>query len=141
MTPTPRTSLSAKNRKIIWFAAVALLLAAAGGYVYSSKASPAPQSANTSSGQTEFVRRGDLAVTASGSGVLTAQTDANFGFETSGQVTAVYVKLGDQVEKGQVLAQLDDTLAQMEYEEAERALQELYSAASIAEVEQEIGTA
>jgi hypothetical protein len=32
----------------------------------------------------------------------------------------------------QVLAQLDDTLAQIEYIEAQQALEELYSAASIA---------
>ena len=51
------------------------------------------------------------------------------------------MKVGDQVEAGQVLAQLDDTLAQMEYAEAQQALQELYSAASIATVQQEIGTA
>jgi multidrug efflux pump subunit AcrA (membrane-fusion protein) len=45
------------------------------------------------------------------------------------------------VEAGQVLAQLDDTLAQMDYIEAQQALLELYSAASIAAVQQEIGTA
>ncbi len=78
---------------------------------------------------------------ATGSGTLVAQTDATFGFDTSGQVTDVYVKVGDQVEAGQVLAQLDDTLAQMDYVEAEQALLELYSAASIATVQQEIGTA
>jgi len=39
------------------------------------------------------------------------------------------------------LAQLDHTLAQMKYTEAQQALQELYSAASIATVEQEIATA
>lgn len=80
-------------------------------------------------------------MSASGSGTLVAQTDANFGFETSGRVTDIYVKVGDQVEVGQVLAQLDDTLAQMEYEEAEQALRELYSPASSAAVRQEIGTA
>jgi HlyD family secretion protein len=72
---------------------------------------------------------------------LIAQTDASFGFDSSGQVTNVSVKVGDQVEKGQVLAQLDGTLEQMAYEEAEQNLLELYSAASIATVQQEIGTA
>jgi RND family efflux transporter MFP subunit len=53
----------------------------------------------------------------------------------------VYVKVGDQVQVGQVLAQVHDTLLQMKYDEAERALQELYSAKSIAEVQKEIATA
>ena len=72
---------------------------------------------------------------------MTAQTDTAFGFDTSGQVTGVYVKVGDQVEAGQVLAQLDDTLAQMQYDEAQRNLQELYSAASIATNQEEIAAA
>jgi RND family efflux transporter MFP subunit len=82
-----------------------------------------------------------LTRSASGSGTLVAQTDASFGFNTSGQVRQVYVKVGDEVEAGQVLAQLDDTLAQMSYDEAQQALQELYSATSVATVKQEIATA
>ncbi len=91
--------------------------------------------------QTAITQRGDLVLSASGTGTLIAQTDATFGFETSGQVTKVYVKIGDQVEAGQVLAQLDHTLAQMKYAEAQQALRELYSATSIATVEHEIATA
>jgi RND family efflux transporter MFP subunit len=82
-----------------------------------------------------------LTRSASGSGTLVAQTDANFGFDTSGQITQIDVKVGDKVEAGQVLAQLDDTLAQMNFDEAQQALQELYSASSIATVKQEIATA
>src|SRR5206468_985815 len=62
-------------------------------------------------------------------------------FKTSGPITQVHVKIGDQVEAGQVLAQLDDTLLQMKYAEAQQSLQELYSAASIATTEKEIATA
>jgi HlyD family secretion protein len=120
---------------------VIVILAAAGGYAYYSKVSLATQSTNETTTQTEIVRRGDLVVTASGSGMLVPQTDASFGFDASGQVTNVYVKVGNQVEKGQVLAQLDNTLEQMDYAEAEQALLELYSAASIATVQKEIGTA
>jgi multidrug efflux pump subunit AcrA (membrane-fusion protein) len=90
---------------------------------------------------TEVVRRGDLTLSASGTGTLIAQTDASFGFETNGQVTHVYVKVGDEVETGRVLAQLDNNLAQMEYVEAQQDLEELYSAASIATVQKEIATA
>lgn len=141
MTPKPKTSFSTFNRKTIWFTAAIVILAALGGYAYYAKTSLAAQSTDNSTTQTEIVRRGDLVVTASGSGTLVAQTDATFGFEASGQVTDVFVKVGEQVEAGQVLARLDDTLAQMDYVEAEQALLELYSAASIATVQQEIGTA
>lgn len=138
MTPKSKKFFSVK--KVIWTAAVLILLAAVGGYTYYSK-SLATQNTNRSTTQTAIVRRGNLVVSASGSGTLVAQTDASFGFETSGRVTAIYVKVGDAVEAGQVLAQLDDTLEQMQYAEAEQALLELYSAESIATVQREIGTA
>ena len=118
-----------------------MILAAAGGYVYYSKIVLATRSTAGTEVQTAIAQRGDLVVSASGSGTLSAQTDATFGFETSGQVKDVYVKIGDQVEAGQVLAQLDDTPAQMDYVEAQQALEELYSAAAIASVQKEIGTA
>lgn len=91
--------------------------------------------------QTTVAQRGDLVLSASGTGTLIANSDAVFGFEANGQVTDVYIKVGDQVEAGQVLAQLDNTLAQMDYLETQQALQELYSAASIATIQQEIATA
>ena len=127
--------------KVTWIIAIILLLAIAGGYAYYSKVVLPARVANGTSPQTEVVRRGDLVLSASGTGTLVAQTDATFGFETSGQVTQVHVKIGDQVEAGDILAQLDDTLAQMDYVEAKQALTEIYSAREIATVQQEISTA
>lgn len=116
-------------------------IVAGAGYTYYSNNYLATQKTTSSEVQTAVAQRGDLVLSASGTGTLIAQTDATFGFETSGQVTDVYVKVGDQVEAGQVLAQLNHTLAEMDYTEAQQALQELYSAASIAAVEEEIATA
>jgi multidrug efflux pump subunit AcrA (membrane-fusion protein) len=141
LTPKRISSSSRDKRKIIWLAIVVISLAAIGGYFYYSNVFLATGSTTDAEAQTAIAQRGDLVVSASGTGTLTAQTDASFGFDTSGQVTEVDVKVGDQVEAGQVLAQLDDALAQMEYVEAQQALEELYSAASIAAVQQEIGTA
>ncbi len=135
-----RFLLSNKGKRISLFTTV-LILVIAGGYAYYSKVIATSQNANRSQTQTAFVQRGDLTVSASGTGTLIAQTDASFGFDTSGEVTDVYVKVGDQVQAGQVLAKMDDTLPRMKYEEAQQALQELYSAASIATVEREIATA
>ena len=121
--------------------AVVAILAIAGGYFYYSKVSSTFTASNGSQIQTAAVRRGDLVVSASGSGTLIANSDATFGFDINGQVTAVNVKVGDQVQAGQVLAQLDSTLLQMKYDEAEQAWQELYSASSIAAIQKEIATA
>ena len=142
LTSQTRKFPPSKNRKIIWIAAaIGISYALVAGYRLLLQGCCYANYNADRQVQTAVVRPGDLTVSASGSGTLIAQTDASFGFDTSGQVKDVYVKVGDQVEAGQVLAQLDDTLAQMKYDEAQRNLQELYSAASIATIEQEIATA
>jgi len=133
--------LPTKKGRTIWIIVVVAILALAGGYAYYAKVFSKSSTWSGSQAQTALVRRGDLVVSASGSGTLIANSDASFGFAASGQVTDVYVKVGDQVEAGQVLAQLDTTLLQMKYEEAQQNLRELYSAASIATIQQEIATA
>jgi len=133
------TTVSRTNRKIPWLITVLILIIAAGWYYYSK--SNTPTQTTDRDGQTARIQRGYLILSASGSATLIAQTDATFGFDSSGQVTEVYVKVGDTVEAGQVLAQLDNTLAQMDYAEAQQALTELYSAREIATVQKEIGTA
>lgn len=110
------------------------------GWYYYFKTKTSVQVTNNPQQQTAIVRRGNLIVSAGGTGTLITNTDATFGFKTSGQVTQVNVKVGDQVEQGQILAQLDDTLLQMKYVEAKQALQELYSAATIATIQEEIAT-
>jgi HlyD family secretion protein len=141
LSPKQESSSHSIKRKIPWIITVVVLSLILGGYFYYSKILSASQTAAGTQIQTQIVRPGDLTVSASGSGTLIAQSDATFGFDTSGQVTEVNVKVGDQVETGQVLARLDDTLAKMQYDEAQRKLQELYSAASIATIQEEIATA
>lgn len=141
MTHKQKNFFATLNGKTLWIAVLVCLLAI-GGYIYYAKGYVTNRTVTQSSTtQTVRAQQGNLIVSASGEGTLIANSDATFGFKTSGQVTKVNVKIGDQVEAGQVLAQLDDTLAQMDYSEAQQALQELYSAASIANVEKEIGTA
>lgn len=135
----PATLVRTKKGKALWILPMLAMILLAGWYSY--RTINGPRSASTSQESTEVARRGDLTVSASGTGTLVAQSDASFGFDTSGQVTAVLVKVGDQVEAGQVLAKMDHTLAQMKVDEAQQTLRELYSAASIATVQQEIATA
>ena len=142
LTSKKKSSNTGRKGRVFGLLALILIIALAGGYLYYSKAIlPRQTASQTSTAQRAVVRRGNLVVSASGTATLITKTDASFGFKSSGQVAQVYAKVGDQVEAGQVLAQLDDTLAQMDYTEAQQALQELHSAASIAAVEQEIGTA
>ncbi len=140
MTSKSGNLFSTTNRKILWGIAALAILGMAGWYYYTKVAAPQTIS-RFGDGQTAVVQRGNLILSTTGSATLTAQTDAAFGFDTSGQVTQVNVKIDDHVEAGQVLAQLDDTLVQMKLVEAQQALQELYSASSIAAVENEIATA
>jgi HlyD family secretion protein len=129
------------NTKTIWAVSVLIILMAVAGYYYFKIKTSSQAIANDSVAQTAVARRGNLVLSASGTGTLVTQTNATFGFKTSGQITKVNVKVGDQVEAGQVLAQLDDTLIQMKYVEAQQALQELFSAASISNVQQQVATA
>jgi HlyD family secretion protein len=54
------------------------------------------------------VDRGIVATSVSASGKLASITEQNLGFPEGGQLEEVLVKVGDQVEAGQVLARLDD---------------------------------
>lgn len=75
-------------------------------------------------------------VTASGF-VVTDQV-ARMAFKLAGNVTLVQVKDGDHVQAGQVLVQLDDTLQQIQLDQATLSLDELTSAAAIAAAQQAV---
>src|SRR5689334_18148100 len=129
------------NSKTIWIASILITLIAVAGYYYFKVKTSSQAITSDSAAQTAIARRGNLVLSASGTGTLVAQTNATFGFKTSGQITKINVKVGDHIEAGQVLAQLDDTLVQMKYVEAQQTLQELFSAASISNVQQQVATA
>lgn len=99
-------------------------------------------SANTQSStlQTTTVTKGNIKLFASGTGTLVSPARATFGFSASGTIKEVLAKVGDVVEAGQLLAQLDDTSAQLQYQQAQQALSELTSASSIASAELDIAT-
>jgi multidrug resistance efflux pump len=91
--------------------------------------------------KTAVARQGNLVIYASGSGALIAQSETSFGFNTSGQVTKLNVKVGDVVAAGQVLAELDNTSATLNYQKAQRTLNELTSPAAIATAKDAVATA
>src|SRR5580693_6415665 len=58
--------------------------------------------------QTGKVQREDLATVVSASGEIKPKTYVNIGANAFGKITHLYVKEGDQVKKGQLLAQLEN---------------------------------
>ena len=97
-------------RKRIWIGLILLtLLAAAGGggywaytrYFARAKAPQAPVM------QTGTVRRGDIVITADGTGNLLPSTEKTVAFLTTGTVTEVKVQIGDKVQAGDVLARMN----------------------------------
>ncbi len=61
------------------------------------------------------------------SGTAKAGVESNLSFKVAGTVEKVYVKVGDIVKKGQLLAQLDDTNFKLQVQEAEAALKQAIS--------------
>lgn len=69
--------------------------------------------------ETATVTRGDIVLTASGSGNLLPATEIDLGFRTGGILIELAVQVGDRVEAGDVLARLDDTDARTNLIQAE----------------------
>src|SRR5271156_4075762 len=89
-------------KKIAIGGGVAVVLAAIVGFtVYRS-------GKNVVTVQTGKVQRQDLASVVSGSGEIKPKTYVNIGANAYGKITHLYVKEGDHVKKGQLLAQLEN---------------------------------
>jgi len=128
-----------KSSRIIWGIIVILLLTAAGGYWYYQQIYlPAQQVEETPSYQTAKALRGNIILLASGTGNLIPATDIELSFENGGILSVVMVKVGSEVEVGEILAQLDDIELQEQLIQATRDLRELTSPVVFAEAEQNV---
>ena len=136
MTTTQKSKRSSKRR--ISRSAIILLLAiilGGGGYLYLRLTSQqATESTSGSTLQTAKATTGDMVLFADGTGTVSPAAESSFGFNASGQVNEINVNIGDVVEAGQVLAQLNDAYAQVELAQAQEAMDKLTSAAAIATV-------
>jgi HlyD family secretion protein len=98
------------KKKWFWILIIVIVLVAgAGGYYYytgtlrtSTRASQTPAPAM----QTAVARRGDITLSASGTGKVIPVSEISLGFNDPGTLIEVNVAVGDQVKKGQVLARL-----------------------------------
>lgn len=92
---------------------------------------------NASQLETTQVRRGDIILTATGSGTLIPGSEVNLSFSTTGTVAAIHVETGDKVSEGDLLAELDDieslqaemVTKELELLTAQKELQEPYESA------------
>src|SRR6266496_1399288 len=130
--------------KMRWLILGVVILAIAGGaafyYVRTTKAKAAAATQEKPL-QTATAFRGNIVLTANGTGTLAASNTSNFGFGTSGQIKELDVKIGDIVKSGQVIGKLDDTDAQTAYDQAKRNVADLSTPAAIAAAEQSVADA
>jgi macrolide-specific efflux system membrane fusion protein len=77
----------------------------------------------TTSERTVTVSRGVVQSTVSGSGNLAPANQVDLSFGTSGQITKIYVKSGQHVHAGQLLAKLDPTSAKVTLAQAQADLE------------------
>jgi multidrug efflux pump subunit AcrA (membrane-fusion protein) len=108
---------------------LALLMAACGGVANTPTAIPTivlGENASTPAANA------DLGGGVTASGIVVSDQLAEMAFELAGDVKQVNVAVGDQVETGQVLIQLDDTAQQIQLAQANLNLNELTSPSALA---------
>src|SRR5580693_4014427 len=89
-------------KKVSIGAGIAVLLAIIVGFTVHQS------SKNVATVQTGKVQRQDLATVVSASGEIKPKTYVNIGANAFGKITHLYVREGDHVRKGQLLAQLEN---------------------------------
>lgn len=72
---------------------------------------------------TETITRGDIEKTVLATGVLEPSVQVNVGAQVNGQLKKLYVKQGERVKKGQLLAEIDPTIQQNELKTAKAQLE------------------
>ncbi len=109
------------RRRIVWLLG-GLLVAAAGAFTYYWAFGKAKVQYATAT-----VERGDIESTVVAAGVLQPIVYVDVGAQTSGKLQSLKVKRGDQVAKGQLLAEIDPVLADTALTAANATLQNITS--------------
>jgi hypothetical protein len=110
-----------ERRRRPWHLYVLALLAVGVAALAIEQIGPPSGSARVSK-QIVTAQNGVVQSTVSGSGNVEAGTDLDVNFQTSGTLSHVYVKVGQHVTKGQLLAKLDPTSARLSLDQAEKNL-------------------
>jgi multidrug efflux pump subunit AcrA (membrane-fusion protein) len=129
------------KQKKVWYITAAVIVVAASAFAYVGLTRSDEQEAEAVPLQAATVRQGDIIVSASGAGELIPATEIEVSFQSGGLLTSIEVQVGEVVEEGQLLAQLDDSSERIAYAQAERTLLELTSITAVAEANQAVAEA
>jgi multidrug efflux pump subunit AcrA (membrane-fusion protein) len=124
----------------VWLV-VALAVASVGGAAYLGFSSvQAKEIATPQSPVTVAVTRGDVQQSVTAPGILVSPREVTLGTGTGGQLAQVYVRPGDEVQAGDVMAELkiDDLLAQIAQAKTDLALAKLRLSEAEKSLEQQI---
>ncbi|MEK7569111.1 MAG: efflux RND transporter periplasmic adaptor subunit [Patescibacteria group bacterium] len=105
------------KKQIIW-ASVILAVIITGIYLFRGGEPADTQNITT-------VKRGDIIQEVGVTGRVKAASTVDLGFEKSGRIQAVFVKVGDHVNQGSLLAEIESSGAQASLQEVEARLAEL----------------
>jgi RND family efflux transporter MFP subunit len=96
-----------RKRTIVIGIVLVAIAAVAGYFIYTNNTRAS--AAATQTQQTATVTRGNLIATVNSAGPVAARAQVALNFGTAGTVKQIYVKVGDVVKQGDVLAELDST--------------------------------
>ncbi|MCJ7658478.1 MAG: efflux RND transporter periplasmic adaptor subunit [Anaerolineales bacterium] len=132
------------KKKSFWIILFVIIIVAGGGYYYSTQIMPTEAAeVEEPAMQTAVARQGELTIFASGAGQLIPASEIDLGFDESGTLIELNAAVGDKVEAGDVLAQLQtkDSVESIEASiadaelavlKAQNAIDDLYANAEIA---------
>ena len=96
------------RNKYLWISVGVILFIVVGGYyAYDYFSADSVEVSEAAQIQTSVARSGDLTVFASGAGQVVPTTEVNLGFDEAGTLAERLVKVGDQVQAGEVIARLE----------------------------------
>ena len=151
-TSAPTSISTLIHNRNFWYitGSVLLVLILVGGYLsyQSAQQQSKTAAAAKSSLQTATVRQGSIVISASGTGQVVAAATANLGFPNTGSssnsgngtLTQLNVTVGDQVKKGELLAQEDNTNQAQALAQAKFNLAQLTSPVAIATAQGAVAT-
>nr|WP_314900128.1 macrolide transporter subunit MacA [uncultured Deefgea sp.] len=113
--------------RLAWLRWVLLLVIAVGGYFYFTREKVDPASQVI----TSVVKRGDVEVSVLATGKVEAAKTVDVGAQASGQIQRLVVKLGDRVKKGDLLAEIDPSVSQNDFDEAQMSIEGLQAQKTI----------
>lgn len=126
------------KKKLLWTVPLVLALTVGGYFAYKTWFAPQAVVETTSEVQTAAVTRGDLSITAAGSGQLVASAEVNLTFSISGVLEELLVNVGDEVKAGDRLGRVNDDSARQSVAAAELQVLQAEQALAVAQAQAEL---